>query len=207
MPIDGRAWLAKTTSLCSSAVAASLAGDTRFSGTSAIPCVPFWIKVQTEEHWSHSQKYSTRRGGFRSPGTVSPGRPGFVPDCVSTRNSLPSRSRRNGFEHCGFAQWLSMSCLFPAGSRGFDCKRTRKAVRLPQRACMRDANHSEAVLFRFAQFPALPRILSCADPSATAEVSSSGLPANPESRVASTEPRSTSANHRPGNRNDHSYHA
>ena len=31
-----------------------------------------------------------------------------APDSVSTRNSLPSRSRTNGVEHCGFAQWLSI---------------------------------------------------------------------------------------------------
>jgi hypothetical protein len=34
-----------------------------------------------------------------------------APDSVSTRNSLPSRSRTNGVEHCGFAQWLSIRGL------------------------------------------------------------------------------------------------
>src|ERR1700678_2895893 len=75
------------------------------NASSTIPRFRSWTKVQSSAHWSHNQYLSTRRGWRRMLGedgaVISPGR---AANSVSTRNSLPWRSRRNGLEHFEFAQ-------------------------------------------------------------------------------------------------------
>jgi hypothetical protein len=77
----------------------------RDSGISTMPWCRSWIKVQTVAHSSHNQYRSTRRGLMRirdvEEGAISPT---IDANAVSTRNSLPWRNRRNGLEHCKFAQ-------------------------------------------------------------------------------------------------------
>lgn len=124
-----------------------------------MPRVPFWIKVHTDAHRSHSQKCSTFCGGFRSLGLdVVP--PCFATLWVSTRNNRPSRSRRNGFKHCELAQWLSIL------SSSLPFLRVRRQTNAQQQAgfhgpCTPSTKVSELFLFLSSQHFASPRSAAC----------------------------------------------
>jgi hypothetical protein len=81
----------------------------RDSGIKTIPCLRSCTNVQTAAHSSHSQYRSTLRAWSRTraeDGGLSS--LDLATSSLSTKNSLPWRSRRNGLEHREFAQWLSI---------------------------------------------------------------------------------------------------
>jgi hypothetical protein len=91
-------------------IAAETLAAGRGNGASRTPRSWSWTRVHTTAHSSHSQYRSIRERGRSGTNGEAPGsleRAGLV----STTNNFPSRSRRKRFEHCGFAQWLSIDVL------------------------------------------------------------------------------------------------